>query len=110
MIRRSLLSAPVRLTALLLVLVFVATGCHRGDKKKDADEGAPVEQLYEKSHKLMEGGNWSGAATSFKRLIAQYHPDRVVNAAPELREQAERRARELNRAYDRIKTLRKNRK
>jgi len=72
MIRRSLLSAPVRLTALLLVLVFVATGCHRGDKKKDADEGAPVEQLYEKSHKLMEGGNWSGAETSFKRLIAQY--------------------------------------
>ncbi len=72
MIRRSLLSAPVRLTALLLVLVFAATGCHRGDKKKDADEGAPVEQLYEKSHKLMEGGNWSGAEVSFKRLVAQY--------------------------------------
>ncbi|KRG62330.1 competence protein [Stenotrophomonas humi] len=73
MIRRSsLLSAPVRLTALLLVLVFAATGCHRGDKKKDADEGAPVEQLFEKSHKLMEGGNWSGAEGSFKRLIAQY--------------------------------------
>lgn len=73
MIRRSsLLSAPVRLTALLLVLVFAATGCHRGDKKKDADEGAPVEQLFEKSHKLMEGGNWSGAENSFKRLIAQY--------------------------------------
>ncbi|WP_449467527.1 outer membrane protein assembly factor BamD [Stenotrophomonas humi] len=73
MIRRSsLLSAPVRLTALLLVLVFAATGCHRGDKKKDADEGAPVEQLFEKSHTLMEGGNWSGAENSFKRLIAQY--------------------------------------
>lgn len=73
MIRRSsLLSAPVRLTALLLVLVFAATGCHRGDKKKDADEGAPVEQLFEKSHKLMEGGNWSGAEGSFRRLIAQY--------------------------------------
>jgi len=72
MIRRSsLLSAPVRLTALLLVLVFVATGCHRG-AKKDADEGAPVEQLFEKSHKLMEGGNWSGAEASFRRLIAQY--------------------------------------
>ncbi len=73
MIRRSsLLSAPVRFTALLLVLVFAVTGCHRGDKKKDADEGAPVEQLFEKSHKLMEGGNWSGAEGSFKRLIAQY--------------------------------------
>ena len=71
MIRRSSLSAPVRLTALLLVLVFAATGCHRGSKK-NADEGAPVEQLYEKSHKMMQSGNWSGAENSFKRLIAQY--------------------------------------
>jgi outer membrane protein assembly factor BamD len=31
----------------------------------------PVEQLYEKSHKLMQGGNWSGAEASF-RLVAQY--------------------------------------
>lgn len=73
MIRRSpLLSAPVRITALLLVLVFAATGCHRGAKGKNADEGMPVERLYEKSHKLMEGGNWSGAEASFRRLIAQY--------------------------------------
>ena len=73
MIRRSpLLSAPVRITALLLVLVFAATGCHRGTKGKNAEEGMPVEQLFEKSHKLMEGGNWSGAESSFKRLVAQY--------------------------------------
>lgn len=56
MIRRSvLLSAPVRLAALMLVLLFVATGCHRGTKGKNPDEGLPVEQLYDKSHKLMEG-------------------------------------------------------
>ena len=74
MIRRSvMLSAPVRLTALLLVLVIAATGCHRGAKKGDRpDEGTPVEQLYEKSHKLLQGGNWSGAETSFRRLVAQY--------------------------------------
>ena len=47
---------------------------------------------------------------AYRRLIAQYHPDRVVNAAPELRQQAESRAREINRAYDRIKTLRKGKK
>ena len=73
MIRRSvLLSAPVRLTALLLVLVIVATGCNRGTKGDRPDEGTPVEQLYEKSHKLMQGGNWSGAEASFRRLVAQY--------------------------------------
>jgi outer membrane protein assembly factor BamD len=71
MIRRSKLHAPVRIVALLLALVFLATGCHRGTKK-DPDEGAPVEQLYQKAHGLMEKGNWSGAENTFKRLIAQY--------------------------------------
>jgi len=39
--------------------------------------------------------------------MSQYHPDKVVGAAPELRQQAERKSRQLNAAYDRIKTLRK---
>jgi outer membrane protein assembly factor BamD len=73
MIRRSsLLSAPVRTAALLLVLALVATGCHRGTKGDNPDEGLPVEQIYEKSHRLMEGGNWSGAEANFRRLIALY--------------------------------------
>ena len=45
---------------------------------------------------------------AYRRLIAQYHPDRVAGAAPELRKQAETKAREINGAYDRIKTLRKS--
>ena len=44
---------------------------------------------------------------AYRRLISQYHPDRMAGAAPELREQAEAKAREINAAYDRIKTLRK---
>ena len=44
---------------------------------------------------------------AYRRLISQYHPDRLAGAAPELRQQAEIRARELNAAYDRIKQLRK---
>lgn len=44
---------------------------------------------------------------AWRRLMGQYHPDRLEGAAPELRQQAETRARELNRAYDRIQTLRK---
>ncbi len=73
MIRRSSLRfAPVRLTALLLVLVFAVTGCHRGSKGDNPDEGQPVEALYQKGHGLMEHGNWSGAEASFRRLVAQY--------------------------------------
>ena len=73
MIRRSsLLSAPVRTAALLVVLALVSTGCHRGTKGDNPDEGTPVEALYDKSHGLMQKGNWSGAEASFRRLVAQY--------------------------------------
>ena len=44
---------------------------------------------------------------AYRRLMSQYHPDKVAGAAPELREQAERRSRAINAAYDRIRTLRR---
>jgi len=44
---------------------------------------------------------------AYRRLISQYHPDKVAGAAPELRRQAETRARAINAAYDRIQTLRR---
>ena len=40
-----------------------------------------------------------------RRLIAQYHPDRATG---ETRRDAERRAREINTAYDRIRKLRQS--
>ena len=72
MIRRPTVHAAARLLLLALALAVVATGCHKGDRKKDAYEGAPVEQIYEKAHHYMERGNWSAAETAFKRLTAQY--------------------------------------
>ena len=47
--------------------------------------------------------------TAYRRLISQYHPDKVAGAAPELRAAAEHKASEINAAYDRIKQLRKPR-
>jgi DnaJ-class molecular chaperone len=44
---------------------------------------------------------------AYRRLITQYHPDKLTGVADELRRQAESRAREINGAYDRIQTLRK---
>ncbi len=44
---------------------------------------------------------------AYRRLISQYHPDRMAGAADELRRQAEAKSREINAAYDRIKALRK---
>lgn len=44
---------------------------------------------------------------AYRRMISQYHPDKLVGVADELRRQAEEKAGEINAAYDRIKVLRK---
>ena len=44
---------------------------------------------------------------AWRRLMSQYHPDRVAGAAPDLQRQAEAKSRELNAAYDRIRQLRR---
>jgi len=44
---------------------------------------------------------------AYRRGISQVHPDRFDAAEPGLRRQAEARARELNAAYDRIRSLRR---
>jgi DnaJ-domain-containing protein 1 len=46
---------------------------------------------------------------AYRRLMSQYHPDKLVGVAEELREQAEKKASEINAAYDRIQSLRKQR-
>ena len=43
----------------------------------------------------------------YRRLMSQYHPDKVARADPERRRQAEHRASEINAAYDRIQRLRR---
>jgi len=71
----TLRSASLRLLSLLLIVTLAGSGCARMGKMfkdKDADEGQPVEELYQKAHKSMTNGNWSGAETTFKRLVAQY--------------------------------------
>lgn len=60
---------------MLLLAVLAVSGCARIKgvfKDKDANEGVPVEQLYDKAHASMTHGNWSGAVLIFKRLVAQY--------------------------------------
>ena len=44
---------------------------------------------------------------AYRRLISQYHPDKLAGVAADLRRQAETKAGEINGAYDRIRTLRK---
>jgi outer membrane protein assembly factor BamD len=69
-------TTPFRRALLLVLLAAVVTsGCARMKgmfKDEDANEGVPVESLYEKGHAQMRGGNWNAATTTFRRLVAQY--------------------------------------
>jgi outer membrane protein assembly factor BamD len=60
----------------VLLAMFALSGCsgmrHLFKKDKNANEGVPVEELYTKAHQQMANGNWDGAVTVFKRLVAQY--------------------------------------
>ncbi|MGJ4730445.1 outer membrane protein assembly factor BamD [Luteimonas sp. SDU101] len=64
-----------RTVLLLLVIVMTASGCARlkgAFKDEDENEGVPVEELYDKGQGQMRNGNWSGAAVTYRRLLAQY--------------------------------------
>ena len=45
---------------------------------------------------------------AYRRRMSEYHPDKVASAAPELKALAERRASEINAAYESIQKRRKN--
>ena len=66
---------PRLLLAIVLVTVFALSGCARIKgmfKDEDANEGLPVEELYDKGHTSMTNGNWNRAVETYKRLVAQY--------------------------------------
>ena len=44
--------------------------------------------------------------SAYRRLMSEFHPDRVASAGAEIRELAERRTREANAAWDQIKRQR----
>lgn len=46
---------------------------------------------------------------AYRRKMSDYHPDRVANAAEEIRALAETRAREINAAYETIRQQRNKR-
>ncbi len=41
--------------------------------------------------------------SAYQRLVRENHPDRVADMSPEIRDLAERRTKEINRAYEQLK-------
>ncbi len=56
---------------------------------------------------LSQNADMADVERAYRRLISQYHPDKLIDAPQDLRDQAEKRAGEINRAYEQIQKLRK---
>ena len=52
---------------------------------------------------VRRGASKDEIVSRYRELVRQYHPDTVTNMAPEFREVAERRMKEINAAYDALK-------
>ncbi|MFC1935682.1 DnaJ family molecular chaperone [Chloroflexota bacterium] len=52
---------------------------------------------------VRHGASREEITAAYRRLVRQYHPDKVANLAPEFREVAERRMKEINAAYEQLK-------
>ncbi len=65
----------------------------------------PRDRALESAYAILEcspGDSVETLDAAYRRLMARHHPDRVVDAAEEVRAQAEERARAINAAYDTI--------
>jgi outer membrane protein assembly factor BamD len=56
----------------LPLLMLVAAGCHRGDKKQDDVEVLPVEQMYAVAKQALEENNYGKAIRYDQRLISRF--------------------------------------
>lgn len=50
-----------------------------------------------------QGASQEEISSAYRKLVQQYHPDRVADLGPELREVAEQRMKEINAAYQELK-------
>ena len=79
-------------------------------KAAPMDTARPDEQARN-AHAVLdvpENASMDDIEQAYRRKISDYHPDKVANAAPELKALAEQRAREINAAYDELKKLHQN--
>ena len=52
---------------------------------------------------LAKGASTEQISAAYRKLARAHHPDKVANESPQIREEAERRMKEINAAYGQLK-------
>lgn len=81
---------------------------HRSGEQQRAKQkpGEKSDGEYLKILGLTPGVSNQEISAAYKKLISQYHPDRVASLGPELHELASRKTKEINEAYQMLKKRR----
>jgi len=64
---------------------------------------SPEDYKYAEVLGLKEPLDLKLVKSTYRKIIAQYHPDRVVAMGPEIKDVAEKKAKEINEAYDHLR-------
>jgi DNA-directed RNA polymerase subunit RPC12/RpoP len=88
----------------VLSVVFQNKASH-ADYSDESDRHLTVEEAY-KLFDSEESTAWESIELTRRRLIQQYHPDKVAALGPKLKIVAETEGKRINKAYDMLRKLR----
>lgn len=108
MITRLFLIAGCFLLGYWIVAVFIPSLGRKADDRSvwPRDDGffddgpAAHERSWHEVLGVAADAGKDQVAAAYKRMIGQYHPDKVEQMGPEIRELARRRSAEINAAYE----------
>lgn len=86
-----------------LVLLWRRSQAGRGADLRPAPEPLPEQASDREPHEVLgipRGAPPERIRNAYRELIAQYHPDKVAHLGPELRETAQRKTLEIQKAYE----------
>ena len=96
------------LPALLIWLVWrvLQRSILHSRAKTGAASGPEPAQRLQSPYEILEvpsGSDFKAIKAAYQNKIRQYHPDKVADMGPEVREVAEKRSKEINEAYSILK-------
>ena len=102
-----LLRRPVFIIVGIVIGHLYDSGAFSGKRRSDAPTAGSGSDPYAVLD-VDESADMEAIDAAYRRRMSEYHPDKVANAAPEIKELAERRARDINAAYEEIRKRRQH--